>query len=147
MKIKRKRGAQQGNCNALKHGFYSGGLKQADIYALEKADSITGLNKEIAILRLKIRHLLKHNPDNLNLILRAFSTLTKLLRAKHSLNLDQSDRLKQAIGNVLREVALPLGIKIIERPPAPTQAGIKPDVGDLRFAAGEPPEDRESGEA
>ena len=110
--MKRKKGGQPGNRNAMKHGFYSRVLSQADILALQQADSVEGLDTEISILRLKLSQLLERDPDNLHLMLQASSTLSKLLRVKCQLNPQQTKGLKQAIANVFREVALPLGVKL-----------------------------------
>ena len=49
----RSRGAQPGNLNAVKHGFYSAHFHQADLAAFE-TNTFTGLNDEIALLRLYI---------------------------------------------------------------------------------------------
>lgn len=113
--MKRKKGAQPGNRNALKHGFYSKVLTEAEKLELQQAVSVEGLDAEIAILRLKISQLLVRDPDNLDLMLRASSILARLVRVKYQLNPQQRKGLKQAIGNVLREVAIPLGIKLGEK--------------------------------
>src|SRR3989304_1088842 len=42
--MKRTRGCQPGNRNALKHGFYSRVLSQQDFLALQQADSLEGFN-------------------------------------------------------------------------------------------------------
>src|SRR3990172_4954183 len=102
--MNQKKGAQPGNRNALKHGFYSRVLSQEETLALLQADSLDGLDSEIAILRLKICQLLERDPDNLNLMLRASAILARLLRIKHQLNPQQAKGLQQAVGNVLREV-------------------------------------------
>ncbi len=113
--MKRKKGAQPGNRNAITHGFYSKVLTEADKLELQQADSVEGLDAEIAILRLKICHLLVRDPDNLDLMIRASSLLARLVRVKHQLSPQQRKGLKQAIGNVLRDIAIPLGIKVDEK--------------------------------
>lgn len=109
--MKRKKGAQPGNRNAWKHGLYSRVLSQPEYLSFQKAASMEGLDIEIALLRLKISQLLEHESGNFNLILRASSTLARLLRVRCHLNPQQSKALELAIGKVLREVALPMGIK------------------------------------
>ena len=109
--MKRNSGGQPGNRNALKHGFYSRVLTQAELLSLQQAVSVEGLDAEIALLRLKISHLIERDPDNLALVLQASSTLARLVRVKY-LSPQQGNGLNRAIGNVLREVALTLGVKL-----------------------------------
>lgn len=127
--MKLKRGAQPGNDNAFKHGFYSKIMRKAEIPALEQAGSIQGLDNEIAIVRLKLRQLLKYDPNNLPLIFQANSNLAKLLRTRNDLSPLQSDDLKKAIANVLRQVALPIGLNLSpeEETPFPSPLAAKPD--------------------
>lgn len=55
---KRHRGAQPGNINALKHGFYTRRFNQTDLADLESTD-YHGLMEEIAIIRLYARRLIE----------------------------------------------------------------------------------------
>ncbi len=113
--MKRKKGAQPGNLNALTHGFYSKVLTEADKLELQEADSVEGLDAEISILRLKFSQLLVRDPDNLDLMLRASAILARLVRVKHQLSPHQRKGLKQAIGNIVRDIGIPLGIKVGEK--------------------------------
>ena len=54
----RKRGAQPGNHNALKHGFYSRNFKPAEAEDLEAA-SAEGLHNEVLMLRVMIRRVVE----------------------------------------------------------------------------------------
>ena len=108
--MKRRRGGQPGNRNALKHGFYSRYLSHEEILSLQEAESLQGLDSEIPILRLKFGQLLDRDPDNLNLMLHASTALGRLLRLKNQLNPQQVKGLEQAVGDVMREIALPLGL-------------------------------------
>ncbi len=107
---KRKRGAPRGNQNARKHGFYSKVLDEAE--HLELAAGVDGIDDEIALLRVKIKSILEHDPENIRLIMRATNTLERLVRTRYNITKEQKKGLKEAIGNVLRDVALPLGIGI-----------------------------------
>ncbi len=113
MTTKRKRGAPPGNQNARKHGFYSKVLDEAEQLDLEEAAGIEGLDNEIAILRVKLRQLLEHHPDRIDLQLSAASTLARLMRTRYNITPEQKKDLKQAITTILRDVALPLGIKFL----------------------------------
>jgi hypothetical protein len=111
-KAKRKRGAQQGNQNARKHGFYSRALNEAEQLDFELATGVEGLDDEIALLRIRIRALLENEPENIRYIVQATNALVRLVRARYDISKEDRKGLKEAIGNVLREVALPLGIGI-----------------------------------
>jgi len=111
-KTKRKRGAPKGNQNARKHGFYSKVLDEAERLDLELASGVEGIDDEIALLRVKIKSILEHDPENVRLIIEATNTLARLVRTKYNITKEQKKGLKEAIGNVLKDIALPLGIGI-----------------------------------
>ena len=110
--VKRKRGAPKGNQNARKHGFYSRVLDEAEQLDFELASGVEGIDDEIALLRVKIKSILEKDPENINLIMRATNTLATLVKTRYKITKEQRKGLKEAIGNVLRDVALPLGIGI-----------------------------------
>ena len=109
---KRKMGGQPGNQNARKHGFYSKVLDEAERLDLELATGVEGIDDEIALLRVKIKSLLERDPENIKLIMQATNTLAGLVKTSYNMTKEQRKGLKEAIGNVLRDVALPLGIGI-----------------------------------
>jgi len=108
----RKRGAPKGNQNARKHGFYAKVLNEAEQLDFELVSGVEGIDDEITLLRVKIKSLLSHDPENFKLIMQATNALARLVRTRYNITKDQKKGLKEAIGNVLREVALPLGIGI-----------------------------------
>jgi hypothetical protein len=108
----RKRGAPRGNQNARKHGFYSKVLDEAEKLDFEYATGVEGIDEEIALLRVKIKSLISHDPDNIKLIMQATNTLARLVRTRYNISKKDKKGLKEAIGNVLRDIALPLGIGI-----------------------------------
>ncbi len=111
-KAEKKRGAPKGNQNARKHGFYARVLDEAEQLDLELASGVEGIDDEIALLRVKIKSLLERDPENINLIMQATNTLAGLVKTRYNIAKEQRKGLKEAIGNVLRDVALPLGIGI-----------------------------------
>jgi len=111
-KADRKRGAPKGNQNARKHGFYSKVLNEAEQLDLELASGVEGIDDEIALLRVKIKSLIVHDPENIKLIMQATNTLARLIKTRYNISKEQKKGLKEAIGNVLRDIALPLGIGI-----------------------------------
>ncbi len=110
--VKRKRGAPKGNQNARKHGFYAKVLDEAERLDFELAAGVCGIDDEIALLRVKIKSILGKDPENIKLIMQATNTLAGLVKARYNISKEQRKGLKEAIGNVLRDVALPLGIGI-----------------------------------
>ena len=109
---KRKRGAPKGNQNARKHGFYSRVLDEAEQLDFELATGVEGIDDEIALLRVKIKSILENDPDNIKLIMQVTNALARLVRTRYNISKEDKKGLKEAIGNVLRDVALPLGIGI-----------------------------------
>ena len=112
MPAKRKRGAPKGNQNARKHGFYSKVLDEAEQLDFELASGVEGIDDEIALLRVKIKSLIAHDPENIRLIMNMTNALERLIRTRYNISKEQRKGLKEAIGNVLREIAVPLGIGI-----------------------------------
>jgi len=112
-KAKRKRGVPKGNQNEHKHSFYAKVMDEADQLDFELASGVEGFDDEIALLRVKIKSLLESDPENIKLILEAANTLVRLVKAKYNITGEQKQGLKEAIGNVLKDIAIPLGIKVI----------------------------------
>ena len=112
VKAERKRGAPKGNQNARKHGFYSKVLDEAEQLDFELASGVEGIDDEIALLRVKIKSILEKDPENISLIMQATSALERLVKTRFNITKEQRKGLKEAIANVLRDVALPLGIGI-----------------------------------
>lgn len=111
-KPKPKRGAPKGNQNARKHGFYSKVLDEAGQLDFELAAGVNGVDDEIALLRVKIKSLLANDPENIKLLMDATNTLVRLVKTKYKINREQKQGLKEAIENVLRDIAIPLGLGI-----------------------------------
>ena len=108
-----KRGAPPGNQNARKHGFYSQVLDEAAKLELQEASEVEGLDAEIALLRFKLRRLLKDNPDREDLQKDTVNMLLKALRTRYTITAEQKKNLSDAILTVLKDVAIPLGLKFI----------------------------------
>lgn len=110
-----KRGAPIGNQYARKHGFYSRVLDEEEQRDYEQATCVDGLDDEIALLRVKIKSLVQRDPENVKLIVQATNTLARLLRTRYNISREDKKGLRDAIGTVLRDVALPLGIGVASR--------------------------------
>ncbi len=113
-KAERKRGAPKGNQNARKHDFYVKVLDEAEQLDFELASGVEGIDDEIALLRVKIKSILEDEPENIRLIIHMTNALERLVKTRYNITREQKKGLKEAIGNVLRDVALPLGISVIK---------------------------------
>ena len=67
-KSREKKRRPKGNQNARKHGFYSRVLDEAEQLDFELATGVEGIDSEIALLKVKIKFILKNNPKNIKLI-------------------------------------------------------------------------------
>ncbi|MCK5577026.1 MAG: hypothetical protein KAI14_01805 [Dehalococcoidales bacterium] len=109
---KKKRGAPQGNQNARKHGFYSNVLDENEQEDFQQATCVEGIDEEIALLRTKLKSVVAHDPENMKLIMQASNTLVRLIQARYNIGKEDKKGLKEAISNVLKDIALPLGLSI-----------------------------------
>ena len=109
---KRGRGAPKGNQNARTHGFYSRALDEVEKIDFELAAGVDGIDDEIALLRVKIKSLLDHDPENVQVLMLATNALSRLVMTRYKITKEEKKKLTEAIGNVLKEVAVPLGIGI-----------------------------------
>jgi len=88
-------------------------LNEADKKDFEKAAGIEGIDEEIALMRLEIKRAIIEGDDtNLKIIIRATNALEKLIRTRYLISAAQRQGLKQAIGNVIRDIIVPLGINV-----------------------------------
>ncbi len=87
-------------------------LDEANQLDFELAQGVEGIDDEIALLRVKIKSILEKDPENIKLIMQATNTLAGLVKTSYNMTKEQRKGLKEAIGNVLKDIALPLGIGI-----------------------------------
>ena len=76
---KRKRGAQPGNQNARKHGFYSKHLSPEQLQDFDDALFISSLDQEIALLRVKLNALLADQQSPPELLLQTINAFARLI--------------------------------------------------------------------
>ncbi len=104
-KVKRHRGGQLGNqtCpersrrNARKHGYYSKILTPEQQQILPDVAAVRSLDHEIPVLRVKIASIMKNDPYNYSLLLRALSLLTRMLNSRQDLTGSSSQDLERII--------------------------------------------------
>lgn len=110
--VLKKKGAPKGNQYARKHGYYSKVLDEEEQLDYEQATEVEGVDAEIALMRVKIKSLVARDPENVRLITQSINALVRLIQIKYNIGKNDKQGLKEAITNVLRDVALPLGIGI-----------------------------------
>ena len=108
-----KKQTANGNKNAGGRGFYSQALSEAERMWLEEAKNIEGIDEEIAVLRIKLRELIERDPDRIDLHFKAANVIARLVRTRYSITREQKKSLKEAVANVLTEIAIPLGVKTL----------------------------------
>jgi hypothetical protein len=118
---KRKPGGQKGNQNARKHGFYSRALSPAEISEFWSIVNLERVDPEVALVRLKLKSLLQHDPVNRRALRAASGLLAKWYRTKYGLDRADGIRLKA----VLRDIFAQLSGDSPSEPPG--QAGTTAD--------------------
>jgi hypothetical protein len=119
---KRQRGAQPGNLNALKHGFYSRYFKANEVEAVQDLHG-GDLSEEIEALRVIIRRVLalSSNIDDVNTGLRLLSTFSAAAAQLSGLvkvqSIIQQDDDEDSFENALRQAIHEWHEK--KRPPSP----------------------------
>lgn len=122
--IKHQSGAQPGNCNARKHGFYSKALSGEEKRNLRYASGIEGLDQEIALFRVKLNSLLSAEGDHSLVINRTAETLARLYHFKTGMALNDSSKLKEALYSVLEEFPVPEMQPVSEAGPSEPSAHV-----------------------
>jgi hypothetical protein len=96
-----------------KAGYYAQVLDEAERLDYELATGVNGIDDEIALLRVEIKKAIAGGDvSNLRLLVNATNALERLIRTRYQITREQRKGLKEAISNVLRDIALPLGINI-----------------------------------
>jgi hypothetical protein len=96
-----------------KAGYYAQVLDEAERLDYEQAAGVSGIDDEIALLRVEIKKAIAGGDvSNLRLLVNATNALERLIRTRYQITREQRKGLKEAISNVLRDIALPLGINI-----------------------------------
>ena len=112
---RRKRGAQPGNRNAYKHGFYAKSFSAQELKSLQ--DVQNGMTDEIAMLRLLMRRILEQadEPESkvevwtqtLQRLSLVSNRLAKLLKTHHELSGEEDNEIEA----VKKEFNMMLGEK------------------------------------
>ena len=90
--------------------FYAYKMTRADKKRLSDAQVVRGLDGEIALLRLKLDHVVENDPDNISLIFKGADLIVRAVAAKTRVSKDSHDPDDTAITDMLREAADTLGL-------------------------------------
>ncbi len=94
-----------------RRGFYAPALSETRELMLEEAGGVEGLDQEIALLRLKLRDMIRDEPGACEMHLKVAGTIASLVKIRYSISKEQKKSLREAITKVLTELAIPLGVK------------------------------------
>ena len=108
----KKKSAARANNSA---GFYAKVLDVAEAIDFETASGAEGLDDEITLLRVKIKALLKADPENIHLIMEATNMLAKLVKTRYSISKEQKKGLAETIKAIITDIGVPLGVSLINK--------------------------------
>jgi hypothetical protein len=100
-KIKRKRGGQQGNQNARKHGFYSVNMSPRQICEFWNLVNL-GVEPELAVLRIKLSSAIGYDPGNNRVLRETSNLLVKWYRSKYNLDRNDDSEFRKFVCNVFK---------------------------------------------
>ena len=101
---KRKRGGQPGNRNAVRHGFYSSNLTPREIRELLKVLEREGIDREVAVMRIKLKHALRLAPGNRRLLVEASRLLAKRYALTYQVDGREKTVLKKAFHRIFERI-------------------------------------------
>ena len=103
----RRRAGRRGG-RRLAKSFYDGALTEAEAQDLSSAQEISGLDEEIAVLRLKLRSALEEQPEDVTLMLKGIELLVRAVSAKYRLSAKDREDLSESVKGVLRDIGGPV---------------------------------------
>ena len=99
---KRHRGGQPGNQNARRHGFYSPCMSQPEVQELEQIIETEGIEKMVAVYRVKLSSALNLSPGNARLVREAAALLARWYCSRYGLNGEDKTFVKKLIRDALK---------------------------------------------
>ena len=98
---------------SAKRSFYDQLFDTAEKIDFDRACGMDGIDEEIALIRLEIVKVVGGGDiANLRALVQATNALERLIRTRFAISRDQRKSLREAVGVVLRDVLLPLGINL-----------------------------------
>ncbi len=112
--VKRKRGGQPGNSNALKSGVYSRALSTMKKRQLRQAAGLEEIDRYARLAKLKLDIFLQAEPTLADPVLRAFTVMVYLDVYRRKL-----ERHYQSCTRILNAAAVLSNLDLMADPPAP----------------------------
>jgi hypothetical protein len=96
-----------------KDSLYTRLFDEAEQIDFDRACGVDGIDDEIALIRMEILKVVSGgDAANLRLLVQATNALERLIRTRYEVSKDQRKSIRESIGNVLREIAVPLGVTV-----------------------------------
>lgn len=93
--------------------FYSNALDEAERQELKSAVALEGIDNEIAVMRVQIKKLIR--ADDFEELTRCTNALCRMLMTRYTVEGKAKKGIREAITNVLRDIAVPLGVAIMTK--------------------------------
>jgi hypothetical protein len=100
--------AGPGSGRRLARSFYDQALTEAEAQDLPSAQEMSGLDEEIAVLRLKLRSALEERPEDVRLMLKGIELLVRAVSARFRLSSKDKEDLAESVRGVLRDIGGPV---------------------------------------
>lgn len=84
-----------------KANFYERAMSAGEKEYAKRAKNVNGLDDEVAVLRAKILTVLENRPDDLPLLMKAISTLSHTLAARHRLGAKPENELLENLAGTM----------------------------------------------
>ena len=99
-----------GAAGNLQQEFYRAVLDEAEQIAMQTAEQMEGLDREIEVLRVKLRKIVKGQNPNLKLMIRAMDMLNRLVSTRYRISKRSQKDLAASIAAVLQSARSELGL-------------------------------------
>jgi len=86
--------------------FYEAALSEAERADLDAALGVDGVDQEIAVLRLRLRTLLRERPEDLALLFQGVGLIVRLVTSRYRLPRQSQAELKLALDRVLASIGV-----------------------------------------
>ena len=88
--------------------FYGSALDAAEQIEQQEAAEVEGLDEEIAVLRVRLRNVLKEHPEDYPLMMRGVELLVKAVSARYRLSKEAEEDLAGHLAGVIQGVGAQL---------------------------------------
>ena len=98
-----------------KRNFYKAVLDDQEKLEVDSASAVNGVDDEIAVLRIRLKSILKNDPDNSGSIMQTFGMLARLININSKRGGERKISRKEALEKLMSEYSLPLGISKLSK--------------------------------